>query len=248
MGYSPSFYLACAEVCLPRQWRPAISIILPRTLSLACSAPSDPLPRNSCIRPLNQNPSYDYAGEVNALAAAVGNPSLAQASGIKAGGVKYMFIRSHVQDQSADPFLAGNKGGAGISVRQTKAVILVAISAPGAAGALLSSVTISFIFSCANSTVCLSRSDIAPLTLLSSAPCRPFFLCLVSPMRHSAVQGRPVADRRQLLKSQSAVSSLCTPLAERRRPVPSRPMESAIHLQAFCLSCVWASCAKILII
>jgi hypothetical protein len=149
---------------------------------------------------LNQNPSYDYAGEVNALAAAVGNPSLAQASGIKAGGVKYMFIRSHVQDQSADPFLAGNKGGAGISVRQTKAVILVAISAPGAAGALLVSVSVSLVFSCANHLS--SSPDVSSLLsfCLFCAPCRPSHVRLVSPMRHSAVQGRPVADRRQLLK------------------------------------------------
>jgi hypothetical protein len=52
---------------------------------------------------------YDYAAEVNSLSDALTNPSLAQASGIKVGNVKYMFIRSHVQDQSADPFLTGNK-------------------------------------------------------------------------------------------------------------------------------------------
>ena len=173
MGYSPSFYLACAEVCLPRQWRCAISEEPCTEQELYHELAADPLalPRNAYTRLLDQNPSYDYAGEVNSLAAAVGNPSLAQASGIKAGGVKYMFIRSHVQDQSADPFLAGNKGGAGISVRQTKAVILVAISAPGAAGALLLSVSVSFIFSCANH---LSRCVIAPLTL--------FFLCIMSPV------------------------------------------------------------------
>jgi hypothetical protein len=142
MGYSPSFYLACAEVCLPRPLRCANSIVLPLELYHQLAAHPPALPRNAYTHLLNQNPSYDYAGEVNALAAAVGNPSLAQASGIKAGGVKYMFIRSHVQDQSADPFLAGNKGGAGISVRQTKAVILVAISAPGAAGALLVSASV----------------------------------------------------------------------------------------------------------
>jgi hypothetical protein len=147
---------------------------------LHCATPITPTPlRINCSSPLanptemyalfafclTQNPSYDYAGEVNALAAAVGNPSLAQASGIKAGGVKYMFIRSHVQDQSADPFLAGNKGGAGISVRQTKAVILVAISAPGAAGALLLSVFLSFHF-LMQSSFCFSKHVLSP-----SHPC-----------------------------------------------------------------------------
>ena len=58
---------------------------------------------------LAADPNIDYAGEVNNLNAALGNPSLAQASGIKAGGIKYMFIRSHVQDGSSDPFLTGNK-------------------------------------------------------------------------------------------------------------------------------------------
>jgi hypothetical protein len=77
--------------------------------------------------------AYDYAAEGRNLVAALANPSLAQASGIKAGGVKYMFIRSHVQEGVSDAFLAGNKAGAGISVRQTKAVILIAVSAPGKA-------------------------------------------------------------------------------------------------------------------
>jgi hypothetical protein len=66
---------------------------------------------------LAADPNIDYVGEVNNLNAALNNPSLAQASGIKAGGIKYMFIRSHVQDGSNDPFLSGNKVCSCVSVQ-----------------------------------------------------------------------------------------------------------------------------------
>ena len=77
---------------------------------------------------------YDYAGEVNNLVAALNDPSKAQANGIKVGNVKYMYIRSHKDENSSDAFLVGNKGGAGISVRMTKTGVLIGVSAPAQSG------------------------------------------------------------------------------------------------------------------
>eukprot|EP00455_Lapot_gusevi_P033322 TRINITY_DN3641_c0_g1_i7.p2 TRINITY_DN3641_c0_g1~~TRINITY_DN3641_c0_g1_i7.p2 ORF type:complete len:100 (-),score=39.53 TRINITY_DN3641_c0_g1_i7:132-431(-) len=52
---------------------------------------------------------YDYNAEVRNVVASLGNPANAQASGIKVGGVKYMYIRSHVEEKADTPFLVGNK-------------------------------------------------------------------------------------------------------------------------------------------
>lgn len=111
LGYSPNFYAACAGVRSSHFFCPGSiafhSFVFQSTKTIQfnklCS--SDFL----CISHTHTQIQYDYTAEVNSLAGALANPSLAQASGIKVGNVKYMFIRSHVQDQSADPFLTGNK-------------------------------------------------------------------------------------------------------------------------------------------
>ena len=82
--------------------------------------------------PVQANPQYNYAEEVNNLVKALADPSLAQANGIKVGGNKYMYIRSHKDENSGDQFLVGNKGGAGVSVRKTKTGVLIGVSAPAA--------------------------------------------------------------------------------------------------------------------
>jgi hypothetical protein len=55
-------------------------------------------------------------------------------SGIVVGGVHYMFVNSHVEDGSPLPFLCGIAGDCGVTVRCTKAVVLVVVSASGASG------------------------------------------------------------------------------------------------------------------